>query len=106
MFTAAKDAMTSQAAMIYINRHLVPYGRVAALKIDSQDKSVEVSCVLNGETAPIGITLKDYVVKTEGQKKFIQVGAFSCTRPWLQSLLTDFGRDRRIELPPWAAALL
>jgi hypothetical protein len=106
MFTAAKDAMTSRAAMLYINNHIAQYGRLQELKIDSQRKSMEVSCVLHGETTPIGIKLKDYVVETEGQKKFIQVGEFSCTRPWLQSLLTHFGRNRRIELPRWVAAVL
>jgi hypothetical protein len=106
MFTAAKDAMTSRAALLYINTQIARYGRVQELKIDSQRKTMEVSCLLQGETAPIAIKLKDYVVETEGQKKFIQVGEFSCTRPWLQSLLTDFGQNRRIELPPWAAAVL
>ena len=106
MFTAAKDALTSRAALLYINNHIAHYGRLQELKIDSLRKSMEVSCVLQGETSPIGIKLKDYVVETEGQKKFIQVGEFSCTRPWLQSLLTDFGRNRRIELPPWAATVL
>ena len=106
MFTAAKDAMTSRAAMVYINNHIARYGRLQELKIDSQRKTMDVSCLLQGETTPIAIKLKDYVVETEGGKKFIQVGEFSCTRPWLQSLLTDFGKNRRIELPSWAASVL
>ena len=106
MFNAAKDALTGRAAMLFINNHIARYGRLQELKIDSQRKTMEVSCLLHGESAPIVVKLKNYVVETEGKKKFIQVGEFSCTRPWLQNLLDDFGQNRRIKLPPWAATVL
>jgi len=45
-------------------------------------------------------------VETERDKKFIRATGFSCTRPWLQNLLRDYGPRQRIELPSWAAAAL
>jgi hypothetical protein len=67
---------------------------------------VEVTCLLDGEISPVTIRIENYTVETEGDKKFVRATQFSCTRPWLQNLLTDFGHQHRVELPPWAAAAL
>ena len=106
MFDAAKDALTSRAAQVWANNLIARYGKVQDLKIDSRRKTLEVSCLLDGEPTPVTIRIENYVVETEADKKFIRGGHFSCSRPWLQSLLTDFGRRQRIELPAWAAAVL
>lgn len=106
MFNAAKDALASRAAQVWANKLIAPYGRVQDLKIDSRRKTVEVSCLLDGEPTPITIRIENYVVETERDKKFLRATAFSCTRPWLQKFLTDFGHRQRIELPPLAAAAL
>jgi len=106
MFNAAKDAMASRAARTWANQLIARYGQVQNLQIDSAGKSAEVTCQLEGEATPITIKIGHYDVETEGEKKFIRASGFSCTRPWLQNVLVDFGSRRRIELPPWAAAVL
>jgi hypothetical protein len=106
MFNAAKDALASQATKVWVNNLIARYGKVQDLKIDSRRKTVEVSCLLDGEISPITIRIENYTVETEGDKKFIRATGFNCTRPWLQNLLTDFGHRQRIELPPWAATVL
>jgi hypothetical protein len=106
MFNAAKDALASRAAQAWANTLIARYGKVQDLKIDSRRKTVEVSCLLDGESTPITIRIENYIVETEGGKKFICARDFSCSRPWLQNFLADFGPRQRIELPPWAAAVL
>ena len=106
MFNAAKDALASRGAQTWANTLIARYGQVQELKIDSRLKTVLVTCLLNGEVTPITIKVDNYVVETEGDKKIIRATGFSCTRPWLQNVLTDFGPKQRIELPPWAAAAL
>jgi hypothetical protein len=106
MFNAAKDALASRAAHVWANKLIVRYGKVQHLRIDSRRKTVEVSCLLDGELTPISIKIENYVVETERGKTFIRATDFSCTRPWLQKLLMDFGHRHRIELPPWAGAAL
>jgi hypothetical protein len=106
MFHAAKDALASQAARVWANNLIFRYGEVQALKIDSRRKTVEVSCLLEGEPTPITIRIENYMVASEEGKSFICATSFSCTRPWLQSFLMDFGPRQRIELPSWAAAVL
>ena len=106
MFNAAKDALASRGAQTWANKLMARYGQVQELKIDSRLKTVAVTCVLEGEATPITITVENYVVETERDKKYIRAADFSCTRPWLQNVLRDFGPKQRIELPPWAAAAL
>ena len=106
MFIAAKDALASQAAQVWANNLIARYGKVQDLKIDSRRKTMEVSCLLDGEPTPITIKIENYAVETERDKKFLRATGFSCTRPWLQNLLRDFGPRQRVELPPWAAAAL
>ena len=106
MLNAAKDALASRAAQLWANKLIARYGKVQNLKIDSRRKTVEITCLLAGEPTPITIRIGNYVVETERDKKFLRATNFSCTRPWLQNFLTDFGHRHRIELPPWAAAAL
>lgn len=106
MFNVAKDALTSRAALAWANNLLARYGKVQDLRINSRQKTLEVSCLLEGEATPITIRIENYLVEMDGEKKFIRASGFTCTRPWLQKVLTDYGPQQRIELPPWAAAAL
>lgn len=106
MISAMKDAVSSRAAHSFINNQISRYGTVQDLKIDSRQKTVTLSCLLHGEPTPITIRADNYVIEAKGDKKYIHVTRFTCSRPWLQSLLTDFASGRKVELPPWAAAAL
>jgi hypothetical protein len=106
MFNAAKDAFTSKAAQTYINQRIARYGEVQTLKIDSRNKTMELSCQLSGEPTPVTVRVENYDLREVGGKKLLRVGACVCSRPWLQNLLNDLARDREIPVPPWAAAAL
>ncbi|MFT3781929.1 MAG: hypothetical protein QM790_07925 [Nibricoccus sp.] len=104
MFNEAKDALTSRAAQSWANNFIERYGRVESLKIDSRNKSIEITCVLEGESSPITVNVANYEVETSGGKRFIRGTDFRCSRPWLQKFLQDFGPSKRFELPGWATA--
>lgn len=106
MFTAAKDAMASKAAQSYLNNLIARYGTVQELKIDSRNKTLSAVCLLTGERAPITVRADRYVIESVGDKKFVRVESCTCDRAWIQNLLTDFAKNRRVELPSWAAAAL
>jgi hypothetical protein len=106
MFTAAKDAITSKTAQIFLNEQIARYGRVDQLRIDSGQKTLEVVCQLNGETSPIQVNVGNYVVTGDGAQKFIELSQYTCSRPWLQTLLEDYTAGRRYPLPGWAAVAL
>jgi hypothetical protein len=106
MFKAAKDAMASKAAQVYINSAIARYGKVQDLKIDSGGKSMSVVCLLQGESEPVSVRVTNYVIHSVGEKKFVEAKSITCSRPWLQNLLQDFALGRRVEVPPWAASAL
>lgn len=106
MFNAAKDALASRGAQAWANNLIARYGQVQELKIDSRRKTIEVTCKLDGEATPITVKVENYVVETENGKKYVRATGFSCTRPWLQNVLSDFGHKQRFELPPWATSAL
>ena len=106
MITAMKDALTSQAALAFVNTKVGRYGTVQDLKIDTRRKTVEATCLLHGEPLPITVKVESYVVETVGDKKFLAITGINWSRPWLHNLLTDFAKNRRVELPGWAAAAL
>jgi hypothetical protein len=105
MLTAAKDAFASRAAQIWANNLIGRYGKVESLQIDSQRKTVEVSCLLDGEATVITVRIENYIIEADMGKRFIRATKFCCNRPWLQRLLTDFCHRQRIELPPVVAAV-
>lgn len=106
MFKAAKDAMTSKAALHFFNKEMARYGRLLDLSIDSRNRTVDVSCLLVGEAEPITIHVENYTIVPDAGKNYLQASGFTCNRLWLENLLTDHGQSRRIELPSWASSFL
>ena len=80
MFNAAKDAFTSKAAQTYINQRIARYGEVQLLKIDSRNKTMEMSCQLAGEPTPVTVRVENYDVREAAGKKLLRIGACVCSR--------------------------
>ena len=106
MFTAAKDAVASQAARTFVNGKIARYGQVRELKIDSRAKTLVVVCELIGEIEPVSVRVESYRLLTDNGLHFVEILTCSCSRPWLQNLLADHACGRRLELPAWAVKLL
>ncbi|MDB6126538.1 MAG: hypothetical protein JWM35_434 [Verrucomicrobia bacterium] len=106
MFNIAKNFMTGKAAQMYANSMIARYGEVRDLKIDTQNKSVDVVCMLHGETQPLTVRIDKYEVKEKAGKTYVQIVKCTCSRLWVQNLVEDFGVGRQLEVPPWAVSSL
>ena len=106
MIHAAKDLLTSKAARVYVNNLIARYGKVEELSIDSGQRRVHLVCLLDGETLPVTVEVDRYEIHREGSKRFVEIGSCRCSRRWVETLLLDYVKGRRFELPPWAAAVL
>lgn len=106
MFNALKDRVTGNAARHYCNTLLARYGTVQELRIDSARQSLDIVCLLAGETVPIAIAVEKYAITDEDGKKFVQVTASRCARPWVQHFIEDHIHGRKFPLPAVAAAAL
>jgi hypothetical protein len=106
MFNSLKDRVTGKAARMHCNQLLERYGTVQDLRIDSARRSMEIVCLLEGETSPITVTVERYEITDAGGDKFVHIGASRCSRPWVQHFLEDHLYGRKFPLPAWAAAAL
>jgi hypothetical protein len=106
MFTAAKDAVASQAARTYVNGLIARYGQVRELKIDSRAKTLTVVCELLGESEPVSVLVESYRITSDGGQHFVELVTCRSSRTWLQNLLADHACGRRLVLPGWAAKVL
>src|SRR5476651_149850 len=106
MFNSAKNFMAGKAAQLYVNNLIARYAVLQDLKIDAQNKTVEVVCLPHGETEPIRVKIDKYSVQEKGGQHFVQIVKCTCSRPWVQHLVEDFAQGRRVEVPSWALGVL
>ena len=106
MLHIAKDILTSKAARVYVNNLIARYGKVDDVSIDSRNHRVSLVCMLDGEALPVTVEVERYEIHQEGTKRFVEIGSCRCSRRWVETLLLDYVKGRRFELPSWAAAAL
>lgn len=106
MFNIAKNFLAGKATQAYVNQRITRYGVLQELTIDAQNKTVDLVCALHGETEPLKLRIEEYRIEERAGKSFIRIVRCTCSRPWVQHLLEDFARDRPVEIPPWALAVL
>ncbi len=106
MFKALKDSIASNAALLHCNRLISRYGALKELRIDSARRRMEAVFHLEGETAPVAVTVEKYEIVEEKGRKFFRVVECRCARPWIQNVIEDHVYGRKFPLPHWAAAIL
>jgi hypothetical protein len=106
MFNAAKDALTGRAVQTYANNLLSRYAKIRDLKINSGQKTMVLTCELHGETEPVTINVDRYELREENGQRFVEITACRGSREWINNVLADFVRGKKVPLPAWAAAAL
>ena len=107
--TDAKDKLLSKAAIAKISKELRPYGTLVDFKLNTVDKSVFASLLLNGEQSPVEIRVTKYELIQKEERLFVEVEGKSIetSREWLTRLLQDRMGRRSLAVPEelaWIAA--
>ena len=106
-FSDAKDRMVESVALPMLNNvWLKPFGRATSLKIDSSNKSAEITLELKGESTPLMIHVQEYEVLQEPTGTFMVVKAVSTSREWMTAMAREYLVGRRLAIPPDAAKIL
>lgn len=98
--------LASFALPILNNAWLKPYGQATALRLNSTDKSLEITLQLKGESDPLRIEVQEYKVLEEADKTFIVIERLTTSREWMTELARNFLIGKRLELPAEAAGML
>jgi hypothetical protein len=92
-----KDTALSATVRQFLGSKLDGYGKIEQLKIDTKNHLIEVEVRLEGENAPVHVTLRGYeIIEKDGVTRIsAPTGAFTASRPWLGKLLNAqlAGRD-------------
>lgn len=103
----SKDRLMENMAQALLNRSVLqPYGQLTALKLNSQEKSIEATVALKGEREPVSLRLEDYELVQENGVAYLVVQRVTTSREWLTVLAQDFAVGRRFKLPPEAASVM
>jgi hypothetical protein len=104
-FSDSKDRMVESMALPMLNNSLLrPYGKATSLKLNSSEKSASVVLELKGENLPVEIQLNRYEFQQEGERLFLIIHSVTTSREWLTTLAQQQLINKKLELPPQAAA--
>jgi hypothetical protein len=106
-FSDSKDRLVAGFALPMLNNGpLKPYGEATDVKVNSTNKTVEVTVLLRGEQSPIRLEVQDYEMSEENGKTFVVLKHVTTSRPWMTELAQRFLAGKRLEVPPQVSAVL
>jgi hypothetical protein len=107
----SKDRLISERIKHELNTHLARYGEVLDVKLNTRERSVQLSIKLKGETDPITVNIGKYTLIKEDAQLWVTVDSQSieASREWLTLLLQDQAGRQRLPIPQkyaWAVEFL
>jgi hypothetical protein len=99
-FSNAKDRIIETMVLPILNRaYLAPYGRAREIRVNTQDKSVELLVELNGDDAPVRVRVGGYEFTEEAGETFVTIHAVETSRTWMTTLAERYLVGRPLRLP-------
>ena len=106
-FTDSKDRLVASFALPMLNNAwLKPYGQATDLKINSNNKTLEITVKLHGENSPIRLEVQDYELTQESGKTFVVLKSVTTSREWMTELAKNFLVGKRLDIPPEVSSML
>ena len=106
-FSDSKDRLVAGFALPMLNNGpLKPYGQATDLKLNSTNKTLEVTVALRGESTPIRVEVQDYELMDEGGKTFVVLKRVTTSREWMTELAQKFLAGKRLEVPAEVSSML
>ena len=107
----SKDRLISERIKQELNTHLARYGEVLDVKLNTRERSVQLSIKLKGEPDPTTVNIGKYELIKEDTKLWLTFDSQSiqASREWLTLLLQDQAGRHRLPVPQkyaWAVEFL
>lgn len=81
-----KDTIVSKALKTIASHFIEDYGRLTDFNVDSKNKSVNVTVMLNGELNELNLQLFGYEIYFDQDKAFFSFDSMHSSRQWLNIL--------------------
>jgi hypothetical protein len=107
----SKDRLIGERIKQELNTQLARYGEVLDVKLNTRERSVQVSIKLKGEPDPIAVNIGKYELIKEDAQLWLTFASQSieASREWLTLVLQDQAGRRRLPIPQkyaWAVEFL
>jgi hypothetical protein len=107
----SKDRLISERIKQELNAQLARYGEVLDVKLNTRERSVQLSIKLKGEPDPISVKIGKYeLIKEDGQLWLtVDTQSIEASREWLTLVLQDQAGRQRLPIPQkyaWAVEFL
>ncbi len=106
MFAKMKDTALSKGAKIAINNQIKEYGKMLKLNLDSNNKTIDIEVMLDGEHEPLQVKVKRYALTEENSRYFLVVQGVSTSRAWINTVASSHLEGKRFEIPAEYAKML
>ena len=106
MMGKMKDAALSKAAQVALNVYIKEYGKMLKLNLDSQNKSIEMELLLDGEVEPLHVKIDRYELTEEDGVHFLKISGITTSRAWINTLAASHLEGKRFEIPAEYAKML
>jgi len=107
----SKDRLISERIKQELNTHLARYGEVLDVKLNTRERSVQLTIKLKGELDPIAVNIGKYELIKEDTQLWLKIDSQSieASREWLTLVLQDQAGRQRLPIPQkyaWAVEFL
>ncbi len=95
----SKDGAVSKVLELALEPFLSRYGKLMSLKLDANNRIIDLEILLKGETLPISVRMTDYRMITDGDRHFVTCGKVSVSREWMKVVAEELLQGKIFEIP-------
>ncbi len=90
IFKQGKDFLIGQAMLNWFNTVKKHIGHMTTIKIDTENKSIELELELKGEAVPLRVHIENYRLTSTAGETFIELTDVTTSREWINALLAHY----------------
>ena len=106
MFRKMKDTALSKGVKIAINRKVKEYGKMIKFNLDSDNKTIELEFILDGEKEPLHVKVNHYKLSEENGSYYLVAEDIVTSRAWINTVASQYLHGQKFEIPQEYANLL
>ena len=97
--TSIKDTLTSKVISCALQKRMAGFGSVVSFTLNSRDRIIMASLMLDGEDLPVNITINGYDFKCIDEKRFFVIRNLAASKEWVTAFAKKYPDKMRLELP-------
>ena len=106
LFTNTKDKAVSVAVQKAINYKIEEFGEMLKFNLNSKAKTIDLEIMLNGESEPLYVQIKKYVLTQEDDKHYLEARDIVTSREWINIVASQYLSNQRFAIPSEYAKML